>query len=481
MATISSAIELDGTHLSLEDVERIAVGNVPITVKPAARDRVAAARATVERQFALGAAIYGVTTGFGRMANVMIDAADTKKLQLNLVRSHAAGTGPSLAEEHVRAAGVLRVNALATGHSGITLATLDLLIELLNRGVTPVVPAQGSVGASGDLAPLAHMTLTLIGEGEATYRGEQLPSAEALRRAGLTPIELGAKEGLSLVNGTEVMTAIATLSVLRAQRLLAVADVIGALSLEAYLATDHVFDRRINALRPHVGQPFRCIPVVHGAVRDAIGHVRGVIEIEANSVTDNPLIFPEDDEFLTGGNFHGQPIALVCDFLKTALVGMASMSERRTYALLDAEDRGLPLFLAHKPGLESGLMLAQYTAAALVSESKGLASPNSVDSIPTSAGQEDHVSMGTTAARMLDLICTNVEGVLACELLAALAATDFRRPLRSGVGTGAAYLLAREVIAPLDEDRAPAPDIRLARRLIADGSLLTEAENAAGL
>jgi len=511
MAMISSAIDLDGTHLSLEDVERIAVDNVPIAVTAAARERVAAARATVERQFALGAAIYGVTTGFGRMANVMIDAADTKKLQLNLVRSHASGTGPPLAEEFVRAAGVLRVNALATGHSGITLATLDLLIELLNRGVTPVVPAQGSVGASGDLAPLAHMTLTLIGEGEATYRDERLPSAEALRRAGLAPIELGAKEGLSLVNGTEVMTAIAALCVLRAQRLLATADVIGALSLEAYLATDHVFDRRINALRPHVGQrvvadrlrallrgseimlshrdcgrvqdpySFRCIPVVHGAVRDAIAHVRGVVEIEANSVTDNPLIFPDDDEFLTGGNFHGQPIAVVCDFLKTALVGMASMSERRTYALLDAEDRGLPLFLAHRPGLESGLMLAQYTAAALVSESKGLASPNSVDSIPTSAGQEDHVSMGTTAARMLDAICTNVEGVLACELLAALAATDFRRPLRSGVGTGAAYLVAREVIAPLDEDRAPAPDIRLARRLIADGSLLTEAENAAGL
>jgi len=511
MAMISSAIELDGTHLSLEDIERIAVGNAPIAVTAAARDRVAAARATVERQFALGAAIYGVTTGFGRMANVMIDAADTKKLQLNLVRSHASGTGPSLAEEYVRAAGVLRVNALATGHSGITLATLDLLIELLNRGVSPVVPAQGSVGASGDLAPLAHMTLTLIGEGEATYRGERLPSAEALRRAGLAPIELGAKEGLSLVNGTEVMTAIAALCVLRAQRLLATADVIGALSLEAYLATDHVFDRRINALRPHVGQrivadrlrallagseimlshrdcgrvqdpySFRCIPVVHGAVRDAIAHVRGVVEIEANSVTDNPLIFPDDDEFLTGGNFHGQPIAVVCDFLKTALVGMASMSERRTYALLDAEDRGLPLFLAHRPGLESGLMLAQYTAAALVSESKGLASPNSVDSIPTSAGQEDHVSMGTTAARMLDAICTNVEGVLACELISALAATDFRRPLRSGAGTAAAHAHARETIAPLDEDRAPAPDIVAARRLIADGSLLAAADRAAGL
>lgn len=508
---VGSTVELDGKAVELEQIEEIAVRGARVAVTNAARERVAAARAAVERQYRLGSIIYGVTTGFGRMANVVIDAADTSILQKNLVRSHSAGTGPPLAEEHVRAAGVLRVNSLAAGHSGIRLETLDLLIDILNYGVTPVVPCQGSVGASGDLAPLAHMTQTLIGEGEAWYRGERLPSAEALRRAGLRPIELAAKEGLSLINGTEVMTGIAALSILRAKRLLLAADVIGAMSIEAFLATDKVFDRRINSLRPHPGQArvadnlrsllagseimtshrdcgrvqdpysFRCIPVVHGAVRDAAAHVERVIAIEAISVTDNPLIFvADDDEFLTGGNFHGQPVGLVCDFLKAAMVELASMSERRLYLLLNGEERGLPLFLAQKPGLESGLMLVQYTAAALVSESKGLAFPSSVDSIPTSAGQEDHVSMGTTAARTLDKVLDNVEGALACELLGALAATDFRRPLRSGHGTGAAYERARTAIAPLDGDRSPAPDIVAARELLQAGALSTEAVKSCG-
>ncbi|MBV9646848.1 MAG: histidine ammonia-lyase [Candidatus Eremiobacteraeota bacterium] len=505
---LTSQVELDGKHVELEEIEEIAVGGARVAVSAEARERVAAARESVERQFNLGSIIYGVTTGFGRMANVVIDAADTTTLQRNLVRSHAAGTGPPLAEAMVRAAGVLRVSSLAAGHSGIRLETLDLLVDILNEGVTPVVPAQGSVGASGDLAPLAHMTQTLIGEGEAWYRGERLPSTEALRRAGLRPIQLQAKEGLSLINGTEVMTGIAALSVLRARRLLAAADVIGALSLEAFLATDKVFDERINALRPHPGQArvadnlrallagseimtshrecgrvqdpysFRCIPVVHGAVRDAAEHVERVVRIEANSVTDNPLIFAEGDEFLTGGNFHGQPVALVCDFLKTAMAELASMSERRLYLLLNGEERGLPLFLAQNPGLESGLMLVQYTAAALVSESKGLAFPSSVDSIPTSAGQEDHVSMGTTSARTLDAILDNVEGVLACELLGALAATDFRRPLRSGAGTGAAYERARGEIAPLSGDRAPAPDIAVGRQLLRTNALVESARSA---
>jgi histidine ammonia-lyase len=495
------SIELDGRTLALETIEAIAVGGTQVSVSQAARERVAAARACVERQFQSGAIIYGVTTGFGRMANIVIDRADVDVLQQNLVRSHSSGTGTPLAEEFVRAAGVLRVSSLSAGHSGIRTETLDLLIEILNRGVTPVVPAQGSVGASGDLAPLAHMTLTLIGEGEATYRGERLPSAEALARAGLRPIKLAAKEGLSLINGTEVMTGIAALALLRAERLLATADVIGALSIEAFLATDHVFDRRINALRPHPGQAlvadrlrdlvagsevmhshrdcgrvqdpysFRCIPVVHGAARDAASHVRGVLEIEAISVTDNPLIFPDEDEFLTGGNFHGQPVGVVCDFLKAVMVEVASMSERRSYLLLNGEERGLPLFLSSKPGLESGLMIVQYCAAALVSESKGLAAPSSVDSIPTSAGQEDHVSMGTIAARTLDMILENVEGALACELLCALAATDFRRPLRSGAGTQTAYDRARETIAPLTTDRVFATDIESARTLIRSGAL----------
>ncbi len=509
-ATEVCEIELDGRNLSLEAVAAVACQGAPVCVAPSARKRVAAARAFVDRQFDNGAAIYGVTTGFGRLANVSVAPADAATLQVNLVRSHAAGTGPPLREDFVRAAGVLRASSLSAGHSGIRMATLDLLVEILNRGVTPVVPAQGSVGASGDLAPLAHMTLTLLGEGEAFYRGERMSSASALRRAGLQPLRLEAKEGLSLVNGTAVMTGIAALCVLRAENLLAAADVIGAMSLEAFLGTDRVFDRRINTLRPHPGQAmvaenlrallrdseimqshrecgrvqdpysYRCIPVVHGAVRDATAHARRVIETEVISVTDNPLVFPDDGEFLTGGNFHGQPVSLSCDILKMSLSELAAISERRLYLLLNAEDRGLPLFLTGRSGLQSGLMLVQYTAAALVSENKGLSWPNSVDSIPTSAGQEDHVSMGMTAAANLDRVLDNVEGSLACELLAALAATDFRRPLRSGIGTAAAYGVAREQIPPLGDDRPPAPDIATCRQLISSGAIVKAAQTATG-
>lgn len=479
-------------------------------ITAAARSRVAAARRVVDEKFGAGDAVYGITTGFGRLADVTIAPHDAAALQLNLVRSHAAGTGEPLSRAFVRAAGTLRVSSLAAGHSGIRESTLDLLAELLNRGVTPVVPRQGSVGASGDLAPLAHMTLTLLGEGEAFYRERRMPSGQALREAGLEPIVLGPKEGLALVNGTEVMTGVGALSLLRAEGLLAAADVIAAMALEAFLGTDRVFDERINALRPHPGQArvamnlrsllngsqimeshrecgrvqdpysYRCIPVVHGAVRDAAAHARRVIEIEAISVTDNPLIFPEEGEFLTGGNFHGQPVALACDLLKIAIAELGGISERRLYLLLNAEERGLPLFLAGRSGLQSGLMIVQYTSAALVSENKGLAWPNSVDSIPTSAGQEDHVSMGLTAAMNLDRILDNVEGSLACELLAALSATDFRRPLASGAGTQAAYEVARRAIAPLGDDRPPAPDIERARMLIREGALVSAAEGAIG-
>jgi histidine ammonia-lyase len=495
-----SVIHVDGRHLTLESVHAIADG-AHVRVTPEALERVRRARALVDERFAAGDAIYGVTTGFGRLANVRVEPADAQRLQVNLVRSHAAGTGPPLAPEIVRAAGALRVNALAAGHSGVRVQTLELLVDLLNRGVTPYVPSQGSVGASGDLAPLAHMTLTLIGEGDAWYEGRRVSSAEALERAGLQPIQLGAKEGLALVNGTQVMTAVAALGVLRAERLADAADVVGALSLEAFLGTDRVFDRRINDLRPHPGQArvaqrlrellagsqiieshrecgrvqdpysYRCIPVVHGAVRDAIAHARRVVEIEANSVTDNPLVFPEDGEFLSGGNFHGEPVALALDFLKIAVSELASISERRLYLLLNGEERELPLFLTGRSGVQSGLMIVQYTAAALVNENKMLAWPASVDSIPTSAGQEDHVSMGMTSANALPRVLDNVEGALACELLGALAATDFRRPLRNGAGTQAAYDVARTVIAPWGEDRAPAPDIERARELIASGAL----------
>jgi histidine ammonia-lyase len=502
-------IELDGRHLTLEEIEAVADG-APVTIAPGARERVRRAREFVDSRFDSGETIYGVTTGFGRLANIAVDPVDAVALQLNLVRSHAAGTGEPLSVPFVRAAGVLRANSLSAGHSGIKPETLELLVATLARGVTPVVPSQGSVGASGDLAPLAHMTLALIGEGEAFYRGERLPSRTALERAGLTPVELGAKEGLALINGTQVMTAIAALGVLRAARLAAAADVIGAMSLEAYLGTERVFDRRLNDLRPHPGQErvagnlrallagseivqshaecdrvqdpysFRCIPVVHGAVRDSLAHVRHVTEIEANSVTDNPLVFPEDGEFISGGNFHGEPIALVIDFLKIAVAELASIAERRLYLLLNAQDRGLPLFLAGRIGLESGLMIVQYTAAALVNENKGYAWPSSVDSIPTSAGQEDHVSMGMTSANVLPRVLENVEGALACELLGALAATDLRRPLRSGRGTQAAYETARASIAPWTADRPPAPDIVAGRELIRSQRLVAAAESAIG-
>jgi histidine ammonia-lyase len=508
--SIDQAVELDGRHLTLEAIEAVARG-AQVRISEAARIRVARARAFVDERFDSGEAIYGVTTGFGRLANVPVDPKDAAQLQLNLVRSHASGTGTPLAEPLVRAAGVLRVNSLAAGHSGVKPETLELLVELLNRGVTPVVPCQGSVGASGDLAPLAHMSLTLIGEGEAYFNGERLPSAVALERAGLCPVTLGPKEGLALINGTQVMTGIGSLGILRAERLAANADIIAAMSLEAFLGTDRVFDRRLNDLRPHPGQSqvaahlrellagseimlshrecgrvqdpysYRCIPVVHGAVRDSIAHARRVTEIEANSVTDNPLVFPEDGEFLSGGNFHGEPIALAIDFLKMAICELASIGERRLYLLLNAEDRGLPLFLTGRSGLQSGLMIVQYAAAALVNDNKGLAWPSSVDSIPTSAGQEDHVSMGMTSANNLVRVLDNVEGALACELLGALAATDFRRPLKSGAGTQAAYDAARTRIAPWTEDRVPAPDIEAARALIRDSALLDAVESAVAI
>ncbi len=506
----SSHVVLDGCHLTLESIEAIADG-ARASIGAEARDRVVKARDFVESRFASGEAIYGVTTGFGRLANVHIDPKDAGQLQLNLVRSHASGTGAPLDRRSVRAAGALRANSLSAGHSGVKLETLDLIVELLNRGVTPVVPCQGSVGASGDLAPLAHMSLSLIGEGEAYFGDERMTSAAALERAGLKPVTLGAKEGLALINGTQVMTGIAALGVLRAERLAAAADVIGAMSLEAFLGTERVFDRRLNDLRPHPGQSrvadnlrallagseivqshrecgrvqdpysFRCIPVVHGAVRDSLAHVRRVTETEANSVTDNPLVFPEDGEFLSGGNFHGEPIALAIDFLKMAIGEFASIGERRLYLLLNAEDRDLPLFLTGRSGLQSGLMIVQYAAAALVNDNKGLAWPSSCDSIPTSAGQEDHVSMGMTSANNLIRVLDNVEGALACELLGALTATDFRRPLKSGKGTQAAYDVARICIAPWTDDRSPAPDIEAARELISSGALARAAEEAAGI
>ncbi len=504
-----AAVEIDGTNLGLSHVADVACHGVPVRLAPSVAEKVRAARDLVEQTVARGDTVYGVTTGFGKLKNVRIPPADATALQRNLLRSHAAGVGPPLPIDAARAAVLLRAHSLATGNSGVRRELIDLLVEMLNRGVTPVIPCQGSVGASGDLAPLAHMGLTLIGEGEASYDGARMPAGDALRRAGLAPLDLSFKEGLSLINGTQVMTGIGALTLVRAQDVCKAADIAAAMSLEAFLGTDAAFDERLNALRKHPGQAlvsanmrhllrgsgvmdshqgcdrvqdpysFRCTAVVHGSVRDAVRHVSDVVITEMNAVTDNPIAFPEDDEFVSGGNFHGEPVALALDYLAIALAELGSISERRTYKLLEGLE-GLPLFLTERQGLCSGFMLAQYTAAALVSENKTLATPASVDSIPTSAGQEDHVSMGTISARQSAQALENLTNVIAIELLVAAQALDFRKPLAFGRGTSIAHALIREHVSHLDQDRNLSADIATVAALVRDGSIVRAVEAELG-
>lgn len=498
-----------GVPLGLPEVVAVARGGVPVALAPEARERVRQARALVERLVAARRPVYGITTGFGKFSDVSISPEECGELQRNLLMSHAAGVGTPLDEETVRAAMLLRAQALAAGHSGVRLETLELLLAMLNRGVHPVVPEQGSLGASGDLAPLAHLALVLIGMGEAYYRGERLPGAEALARASLRPVELGAKEGLALINGTQVMAAIGALAVADAQVLLKAADITAALSAEALGAIPAAWDARIQALRLHPGQQaaaanlrrlvegsrlttapgevrvqdaytLRCIPQVHGASRTAVDHVAQVIGWELNAVTDNPLLFPADGAVLSGGNFHGQPLALALDYLAVALQALATISERRVERLVNPHLSGLPAFLTPHGGLHSGLMIAQYTAAALVSENKVLCHPASADSIPTSANQEDHVSMGTIAARKARQVLRHTAQVLAIELLCAAQAVEFTDPRGLGAGTRAAYRLVRQRIAPLREDRVLAPDIAAATQLVLSGDLVRAVEAAVG-
>ncbi len=499
-----------GRPLTVEDVVRVACEGAPVALDEAARRKVRASRRYVERLLAEDRVVYGVTTGFGKFAQVRISPKDTRLLQRNLLLSHAMGVGDPLPTEVVRAMMVLRAQSLALGYSGIREEVLELLLAMLNRGVHPVVPSQGSVGASGDLAPLAHMSLPLIGEGEAEYGGRLLPGAEAMRAAGLEPVVLEAKEGLALVNGTQAMTAIAVLTLHDALELCTVADIAGAMSLEALKGSLRPFDPRVAALRPHPGAALvaenvrklganspihkshefcdkvqdayslRCIPQVHGATRDALAHVREVVEREINSVTDNPLVFAEDDEVISAGNFHGQPVALAMDYAKVAIAELANISERRVEYMLDPALSGLPAFLARQGGLHSGLMISQYTAASLVSENKVLAHPASVDSIPTSANQEDHVSMGMAAARQARQVLENARWVLAIELVNAAQALDFHKPLEPGPGVKAALRALREVIPPLERDRIVAPDIRAARELIVTGKLRAAVEAVVG-
>jgi len=454
--------------------------------------------------------IYGVTTGFGALSDVTISARDARRLQRNILMSHAAGVGPPLPPDAVRAVMALRLKDMARGHSGIRLATVDLLVELLNRGVLPVVPEKGSVGASGDLAPLAHLALPLIGLGEVFYQGERLAAREALARCGLTPLILEAAEGLALVNGTQVMTGIGALAVHDAQQLTRLIDIAAAMSLEVLMGSRTEFNPRIHRVRPHPGQAvaaanmdalvqaseiisshrdchrvqdaytLRCSPQVHGASRDMIGQARTVIETEMNASTNNPLIFAAEEDFLLGGNFHGQPVALALDALGIAVAELANISERRVERLVNPQLSGLPAFLVDDGGLNSGMMIAQYTAAALVSENKVLAHPASVDSIPTSASKEDHVSMGTIAARKGRSIVENTEAVIAIELLCAAQALDLFTNLKPGKGTLAAYGCIRDAIPHLDADRILADDMARMVALMRRGAILAAVEAETG-
>jgi histidine ammonia-lyase len=497
-------LPLNGRDLTIDHVIEVALGRRPVALDGAAADRMRASRAVIERVVETGTTVYGVTTGFGDLANVRIEPPDTAALQRNLVRSHAAGVGPPLPEEVVRAMLLLRANALAIGLSGVRVEVVELLIEMLNRGVHPVVPSRGSLGASGDLAPLAHLALVVIGEGEAAVHGAGPVAGErALADAGLRPLVLEAKEGLALLNGTQLMSALGALAHRDALRLALTADVVGAMSLEAMLGTGAAFDERLIAARPHPGQvasashlrellrgseiwashrsdsehkvqdaySLRCMPQVHGAARDALAELQRVLAIEMNSVTDNPLVFPSG-KVVSGGNFHGEPLALVLDHAAVAVAELASISERRTARLVDAHLSGLPAFLAERPGVQSGLMIAHYTAAALVNELQTLVHPASADTIPTSANQEDHVSMGATAALQLREIVDRAEHVLAIEAMCAAQGLDFRAPLRPGAGVAAAHAAVRRSVTHLDDDRPPAPDIAAVRDLVHAGDLL---------
>jgi len=504
---------LDGKSLTLEQLEAVAVGGEQVALVPEARTLLASRRKEIETRLAQGEVMYGVNTGFGRMADVVVPPEKLEQLQLNLLRSHACGVGTPFPREVVRAMLVLRANVLASAYAGVRPEVVEKLLELVNAGVHPVVPSQGSVGASGDLAPLAHLALVLVGEGEAEYRGEVLPGGEALARAGLTPLTLAPKEGLALINGTQAMAAVGALALCTAERLLEAADVVAALSVDALEGTDVAFLEDIHRVRPHPGQLvsaqnlyallqgsaireshrscsrvqdaycLRCTPQVHGAARDALAHLRGKLAIEINSVTDNPMVLP-DGRVVSGGNFHGAALAAAFDYAAAALTDVASISERRTARLLTPEQSGLPAFLVLEPGLNSGFMMAHVTAAALVSECKTLSHPASVDSIPTSAGREDHVSMGTWAARKLAQVVENLQVVLGVEYLAAAQGVELRRPLRSSPALEEAVRRLRQRVPFLAEDRFLAPDILQAAAVLpslAAGTLLAAAREEACL
>jgi histidine ammonia-lyase len=499
-------LALDGGSLRLSDLESVGRGLAVVRLGDTARTKVAEARGVVDAIAEGNTAVYGVNTGFGKLAEVRIDRADLERLQRNLILSHSAGVGPPLADEETRALMLLRANVLAKGHSGIRPETLDLLLAALNAGVLPIVPERGSVGASGDLAPLAHLALLLIGEGEATFEGTRQDARTALSRAGLTPMTLQAKEGLALVNGTQAICAVGGLALLRTERLLELADVCGAMTVEGLLGSQRPFGEAIHALRPHPGQiaaaehlrkllagsaineshqehcdrvqdaySLRCMPQVHGAARDAVAFAHRVFEIEINAGTDNPLVFASErgvKQIVSGGNFHGQPVSQAIDFVAIALTEICAISERRIEQLVNPQLSGLPPFLAEHSGLNSGFMMAQVTAAALLSECRILSHPASVDSVPTSANREDHVSMGMTAALKARSIAEHARTLLAIELLCACQALDFRLPLRPAPPIARVWSRVRREIPPMAEDREVHRDIRRMCELIDAGDIL---------
>lgn len=499
-------ILLDGNSLSIEDVVNVARNNYIVELSEDAKGKIVKARKLVDKFVDEGKIVYGITTGFGKFSDVFISKEESKELQRNLIISHACGVGKPLQEDIVRAIMLLRANALAKGNSGIRLKTVETLIEMLNKGVHPIIPEKGSLGASGDLAPLSHMVLVLLGEGEAIYKNEKMSGIEAMKEANIDVVQLTSKEGLALINGTQVMTAVGTLAIYDSINLSKTADVIASLTIEALNGITDAFDERVHNVRPHSGQintaknllnilenskmttkqgqvrvqdayTLRCLPQIHGASKDAINYVLSKVETEINAATDNPLIFTDEEVVISQGNFHGQPMALSFDFLGIALAELANASERRLERLVNpALSNDLPAFLTEKGGLHSGFMIVQYSAASLVSENKVLAHPASVDSIPSSANQEDHVSMGTIAARKANEILENTRKVLAMELLAACQGIDLRGNQGLGKGSNIAYNIVRENIAKIEEDKVMYVEIEKSDEIIKSNEILDAIE-----
>lgn len=493
-------LELDGQRLSLARIAAVASAQESVSLSTSARQRVEKSRLIVEKIVAEGRTVYGVNTGFGRLSDVRIDSTELRALQLNLVRSHACGLGQPLSIAEARAMLLLRANVLALGYSGCRAALIEKLIEMLERGVTPVIPEKGSVGASGDLAPLAHLAQPVIGEGEVFFDGQRMPSAEAFARAQIEPLELEVKEGIALLNGTQAMGAVGGLALWRAERVTRVADVAGAMTLEALKGTPAAFDERIHAARPHRGQmevaahlrellsesqireshvendprvqdaySLRCMPQVHGTVRDALRHAREIVEIESGSATDNPLVFADTGDVISGGNFHGAPLALAFDYAAMAMTDLMSISERRIDRLVNPDaNENLPPFLTSHPGSASGFMMMQIVAAALLNEAKVLAHPASIDNIPTDGGKEDHVSMGMTAATKLRSIVELSEMMTAIELICGAEGLEYRAPLQPGKGVKRAVEIVRRHVARLTIDRSMSAEIETVANAVRD-------------